>query len=219
MTDREKLVEIFAKYFTIGDSYEYSLTRVKEAFAVGTMTLDDFVEFDDDKVADIANFLIANGVTVKEPQKPLTVEELKRMDGCPVWCETEATRTPYVVKQIMIDKVDAIFYALGSEYPIFFNVDGYGKTWRCWAEKPTEEERKDAEWESKAERSIFRNHGRLCLEALHYWPLLGFCAFSLYLGNRVDDCIWQPCLSASVVCEHCRCGVCNGCGRMKDEKA
>ena len=127
MTEREKMLEILQGLC------------IKEKIGEGLTMREKFEQ--------IADQLIANGVTVKEPQKPLTVEELKRMDGCPVWCETEATRTPYVVKQIMIDKVDAIFCALGSEYPIFFNVDGYGQTWRCWAEKPTEEERQAAEWE------------------------------------------------------------------------
>ena len=63
---REKLIELLNKYFTIGDSYAYNLTRVKEAFAVGTMSLDDFVEFDEEVTADIADHLIANGVTVQK---------------------------------------------------------------------------------------------------------------------------------------------------------
>lgn len=79
MTDREKLVELLAKYFTIGDSYAYNLTRVKEAFAVGTVTIDDFVEFDDEVVADIADHLLANGVTVLE-WIPVT-ERLPETDG------------------------------------------------------------------------------------------------------------------------------------------
>lgn len=66
MDDREKLIELLARYFAIGDSYEYSLTRVKEAFEVGTMSLEDFVEFDDEKVADIADYLLANDVTVQK---------------------------------------------------------------------------------------------------------------------------------------------------------
>ena len=57
---RDKLIELLAKYFTIGDSYAYNLTRVKEAFAVGTVTIDDFVEFDDDTIADIADYLLAD---------------------------------------------------------------------------------------------------------------------------------------------------------------
>lgn len=57
---RDRLIELLAKYFTIGDSYAYNLTRVKEAFAVGTVTIDDFVEFDDEVVADIADHLLAD---------------------------------------------------------------------------------------------------------------------------------------------------------------
>lgn len=63
---RERLTEILSKYFDIGDSYYYRLTRVKTAFAVGTMELDDFVEFDDETVDGIAEFLLKNGVTFEE---------------------------------------------------------------------------------------------------------------------------------------------------------
>ena len=66
MDVKEKLVEILAEYFNIGDSYAYNLTRVKSAFACGTVGLDDFEEFDDETVEDIASYLIANGVTVQE---------------------------------------------------------------------------------------------------------------------------------------------------------
>ena len=58
--DKEKLKKLLRQYFTIGDSYAYNLTRVKEAFNVGTMTLDDFVEFDDDVIDDIVEFVDAN---------------------------------------------------------------------------------------------------------------------------------------------------------------
>ena len=66
MTDREKLVELLSSYFDIGDSYAYNLTRVKSAFAVGTMSLEDFEEFDDDTVADIADHLLSRGVTFEK---------------------------------------------------------------------------------------------------------------------------------------------------------
>ena len=64
MEQREKLIELLSQYFTIGNSDEYSLLRDKSAFALGTMSLDDFVEFDEEKVADIADHLLANGVVV-----------------------------------------------------------------------------------------------------------------------------------------------------------
>ena len=66
MDVREKLVELLSKYFNIGDSYAYNLTRVKSAFACGTIGLDDFEEFDDETVEDIASYLIEHGVTVQE---------------------------------------------------------------------------------------------------------------------------------------------------------
>ena len=72
MPDRvkEKLVELLAEYFNIGNSYAYNLTRVKSAFAYGTVGLDDFEEFDDETIEDIASYLIDYGVTVHE------------LDGC-----------------------------------------------------------------------------------------------------------------------------------------
>ena len=66
MDVREKLEKLPAEYFNIGDSYAYNLTRVKSAFAYGTVGLDDFEEFDAETVEDIASYLIDNGVTVQE---------------------------------------------------------------------------------------------------------------------------------------------------------
>ena len=64
MNERERLIELLNRYFTIGDSYAYNLTRVKEAFAIGTVDIDDFVEFDEEITADIADYLLENGVIV-----------------------------------------------------------------------------------------------------------------------------------------------------------
>lgn len=56
--NRDKLIELLGKYFSIGDSDTYELTRAKEAFEIGTMTFDDFVEWNEDNVADLADWLI-----------------------------------------------------------------------------------------------------------------------------------------------------------------
>lgn len=45
-------------------TYVYNLTRVKEAFGLGTMTLDDFEEIDDEFIYDLADFIINNIETV-----------------------------------------------------------------------------------------------------------------------------------------------------------
>ena len=64
MTERERLIEILNKYFEVGDSDFYVCNRVKEAFALGTMSLDDFSEIDETNTGDIADYLLANGVIV-----------------------------------------------------------------------------------------------------------------------------------------------------------
>ena len=54
----ERLAEILSRYFQIGDSYTFELTRVKEAFAIGTMSFDDFSEWDDENVSDLAEYIM-----------------------------------------------------------------------------------------------------------------------------------------------------------------
>lgn len=58
MLDREKLKEILMQYFDIGDSYTYNLTRVKEGFLVGTVTIDDFEEFDEEIIDNIVEYIL-----------------------------------------------------------------------------------------------------------------------------------------------------------------
>lgn len=56
--DKEALVQILSAYFNIGDSYTYELTRVKEAFEIGTMSLDDFQEWNNEQVNDLADYIL-----------------------------------------------------------------------------------------------------------------------------------------------------------------
>lgn len=61
---RERLIQLLSQYFDIGDSYTYNLTRDKAGFAVGTVDLDDFEEYTEDDVANLADYLLDNGVIV-----------------------------------------------------------------------------------------------------------------------------------------------------------
>lgn len=56
----DSIQDILNRYFDVpNDTYAYNLTRVKEAFEIGTMSLEDFVEFDEDTTRDLAEYLIS----------------------------------------------------------------------------------------------------------------------------------------------------------------
>lgn len=55
--NREKLMAVLRDFFSIGDSYTYELTRVKSAFEVGTMSLDDFEEWGEDNISDLCDYI------------------------------------------------------------------------------------------------------------------------------------------------------------------
>lgn len=126
MTDREKMLEILQGLC------------IKEKIGEGLTMREKFEQ--------IADQLIANGVTVKEPQKPLTVEEVKKLPK-PVYLECTYFAEMYVALPFNLRTQGipcvGMQMADGFEYCI---IDKYGKTWRCWAEKPTDAERKAAEW-------------------------------------------------------------------------
>ena len=61
---RSILMDYFCQWASCGDSYIYDLTRVKEAFAIGTMSFDDFVEWDESRIAELVDEFIA---WLKEP--------------------------------------------------------------------------------------------------------------------------------------------------------
>ena len=128
MTDREKIV------YLIKENAKAIVSSTENGVCV---CLD---------VEDLADHLLSHGVTVKEPNKVLTLEEvLQAIKDCKtLWIEDEEDPT-----NTGIDPgCDNVRYWL-NKTAIKDEIRAcYGKTWRCWAEKPTEEERKAAEWES-----------------------------------------------------------------------
>lgn len=80
---REALIEYFSKWADIGDSYIFDLTRVKEAFAIGTMDLDDFVEWDEERIAMLVDeFLEWLQKPVEEPNRASATPGLERQQYC-----------------------------------------------------------------------------------------------------------------------------------------
>ena len=129
MTDREKLV------YLIKENAKAIVSSTENGVCV---CLD---------VEALADHLLSHGVTAREPQKPLTVEEAAGTND-PVWYEYY--RNPIVIPADVVYSHSIPFleiHILGAISVISMREDAYGKTWRCWAEKPTEAERKNAKWE------------------------------------------------------------------------
>lgn len=130
MTEREKMLEILQGLC------------IKEKIGEGLTMREKFEQ--------IANQLIAKGVTVKLQQKPLQLDELKEHEGRFIWLEMKDRSNWRAFEPAKIDCVKrniTYFDCIGSEEEFYFENVFYNVEWRCWEEKPTEEERQDAEWE------------------------------------------------------------------------
>lgn len=54
----ERLKDVLMNYFDVpSDTYAYNLTRHKSAFEEGTMSLEDFEEFDEEVIDDMIDFI------------------------------------------------------------------------------------------------------------------------------------------------------------------
>lgn len=118
MTDREKLVKL------IEDVTQLNALK-------GT-------------VEETADYLISHGVTVKEMQQPIPLEDIvETILVTPCWVEYRKRFT--ILNAVILDRdsVD-IFRKCDHEY---LPRKEYGKTWRAWDKFPTDEERKAAKWE------------------------------------------------------------------------
>jgi len=81
------------------------------------------------------------------PIKPMTLEEVWKEED-PVWVEGK-NGALYIgdFYASMSAKNGWDVQTLGSVKPRLMLEDYYGKTWRCWERKPTDDERSAAGWE------------------------------------------------------------------------
>lgn len=84
-----------------------------------------------------------------EPMEPLPEVQIY---GCePVWLEMRAECDEPRIADISISFVNPAERAeiafIGQTRRAHLRFDYYGKTWRCWPRRPTDEERKAVEWD------------------------------------------------------------------------
>ncbi len=67
--NKDALKDVLSEIFNLDDTYDYRLTRVKEAKQYGTLTIDDFEEYSEKNINEIADLLYQN--------HPLFIEEVQ----------------------------------------------------------------------------------------------------------------------------------------------
>lgn len=113
--------------------------------------------------SEAADYLIANGVTVRQLQKPLTVHQLqkpltikvlKQMLNCHVWVEIidhtifADTAADFDGWGLVSFSYVRMWYKKSADFvKVDHHFENYLKTWRCWTSRPTDEERQAAKWE------------------------------------------------------------------------
>lgn len=93
---------------------------------------------------------LADHVTVKKMQKPMTVEELHDVKA-DAFLEIEGCAHIFHVSLPEFNGLERTKFrdavaSYGGEHGFICENRRYGELWRCWAEKPTDEERQAAEW-------------------------------------------------------------------------
>lgn len=76
-------------------------------------------------------------------QLPLTLTETTGGDYC--WLDLPCWREACPCDCVIVNKNTVRCKTIHTKFE--FDTDSYGKTWRCWRDRPTQEEREAAVWE------------------------------------------------------------------------
>lgn len=74
---QEKIANAISEHISLNDTYTYELTRVKSAFKVGTISLDDFEEWSEKNVKDLAEAITKSLQTQLNKNQLIVLEWLK----------------------------------------------------------------------------------------------------------------------------------------------
>ena len=77
----------------------------------------------------------------------MTLEEVHDMAWDYCYLEEEVIKDNVLQKYCGKHRVKCITWPSIASCVLTFGDDAYGKRWRCWTQRPTDEQRKAAEWE------------------------------------------------------------------------
>ena len=93
--------------------------------------------------------MLRDALALLKAQEPrvLTLEEV-RDEYEVVWLETKYLQPTVCLFDNGESNVDWLYFVFGSDDSYGMSAHLYGKNWRCWSSKPTEEQREAVPWES-----------------------------------------------------------------------
>ena len=128
---------------------------LKEKFAdiLGSTYTDDYAK-------GFVNGLYAalNMPTITPPNEPLTLEQLREMDGQPVWIvRLEDNLGWWAIVRLRNDRAN-------TDYGAYFMISDYGKAWIAYAYHPGHIDRETwtAEWKDHYKSGVHAGTGAIC---------------------------------------------------------
>ena len=120
---REEAIECMSERVSIGKTCEQSCMV---GFGVNIDILDE--------AFDMAISALRKQETVENRNEPLTLDELRKLDGKPVYCVEITGREEWLFRR------DGGFADMYGEFTSddFIVFDNYGKLWWCYRQKPEE---------------------------------------------------------------------------------
>lgn len=98
--------------------------------------------------------LAVDALTAKQP-RVLTLEEVAAAQKTPVWRETKRAHKDLYNGWMLAYDIQRGQGITGTRQGMtepngrigWYKLDDYGKTWRCWTSKPTDEQREAVKWD------------------------------------------------------------------------
>lgn len=110
-----------------------------------------------DKVTSCTTYLMKDALALLKAQEPrvMTLEELAGAQKTPVWRETKRAHKDLYNGWMLAHDIQRGQGITGTRLGMtepngrvgWYKLDDYGKTWRCWTDRPTYEQMKETKWD------------------------------------------------------------------------
>ena len=116
---KETIAEVISKHVSLEDTYTYELKRAKAAFQVGTMSLEDFEEWTDENVDDLAKEIVDALQPQLNENQQIVLDFLKtRFGKHSIFVKSIFDPISDLLSDIWIDDVDIAFEQLDLKQEI-----------------------------------------------------------------------------------------------------